>query len=61
MTRTLAISHMKVNGGTFYGTRTEAKATTEQCFVCHAAGKTADIHDGAQQVVAVTAAGNTGR
>jgi OmcA/MtrC family decaheme c-type cytochrome len=39
----LATSHMKLNGGTFYGTRLEAKATTEQCFICHASGKLADI------------------
>ena len=39
----LAISHMMVNGGTFYGTRTAANAATEQCFVCHASGKLADI------------------
>ena len=39
----LAVSHMKVNGGTFYGTRLDAKAATEQCFVCHGSGKTADI------------------
>jgi len=39
----LAVSHMKANGGTFYGARTQAKATTEQCFICHASGKTADI------------------
>ena len=39
----LAISHMMVNGGTFYGTRTAAIAATEQCFVCHASGKLADI------------------
>jgi OmcA/MtrC family decaheme c-type cytochrome len=39
----LAISHMKLNGGTFYGTRAAAKMTTEQCFVCHATGKLADI------------------
>ena len=39
----LAISHMTANGGTFYGTRATAKATFEQCFICHASGKLADI------------------
>jgi OmcA/MtrC family decaheme c-type cytochrome len=39
----LAISHMEVNGGTFYKDRTTALASTEQCFVCHAVGRTADI------------------
>jgi len=39
----LAISHMQLNGGTFYGTRADALVTTEQCFVCHASGKLADI------------------
>ena len=39
----LAVNHMKVNGGTFYGTRAAAKTTFEQCFICHASGKTADI------------------
>jgi OmcA/MtrC family decaheme c-type cytochrome len=39
----LAISHMEVNGGTFYKARSSALAQTEQCFVCHAVGRTADI------------------
>jgi OmcA/MtrC family decaheme c-type cytochrome len=39
----LAISHMKVNGGAFYEARSAALGMTEQCFVCHASGKTADI------------------
>ncbi len=39
----LAISHMEVNGGTFYKDRTTALGRTEQCFVCHAVGRTADI------------------
>jgi OmcA/MtrC family decaheme c-type cytochrome len=39
----LAISHMTVNGGTFYETRTTALGRVEQCFVCHATGRTADI------------------
>ena len=38
----LAISHMKVNGGSFYESRTVASGKTEQCLVCHSAGKTAD-------------------
>jgi OmcA/MtrC family decaheme c-type cytochrome len=39
-TTNLAISHMQVNGGTFY----EARSTLgqEQCLVCHSSGKTAD-------------------
>lgn len=39
----LAISHMEVNGGSFYQTRTVAQSRTEQCFVCHASGKLAGI------------------
>jgi OmcA/MtrC family decaheme c-type cytochrome len=32
---TIAREHMKSNGGTVFGPRTEAKAKTEQCLVCH--------------------------
>jgi OmcA/MtrC family decaheme c-type cytochrome len=39
----LAISHMEVNGGTFYKARSVALGAVEQCFVCHAVGRTADI------------------
>jgi OmcA/MtrC family decaheme c-type cytochrome len=39
----LAISHMEVNGGSFYDARSAALGRTEQCFVCHASGKVADI------------------
>lgn len=39
----LAISHFEVNGGTFYGTRAVEQGRVEQCFVCHATGKLADI------------------
>jgi OmcA/MtrC family decaheme c-type cytochrome len=39
----LAISHMEVNGGSFYQTRATALARTEQCFVCHASGRVGDI------------------
>jgi len=46
----LARSHMTVNGGSFYDTRGNVLGATpptttrvEQCFVCHASGKTADI------------------
>jgi OmcA/MtrC family decaheme c-type cytochrome len=39
----IAISHMEVNGGSFYQTRTVALSRTEQCFVCHASGKLAGI------------------
>jgi OmcA/MtrC family decaheme c-type cytochrome len=38
----LAISHMRVNGGSFYESRAIAGARTEQCMVCHSAGRTAD-------------------
>ncbi len=45
----LAISHMKVNGGAFYETRTAtglvppySAPRTEQCMVCHSTGKIAD-------------------
>jgi OmcA/MtrC family decaheme c-type cytochrome len=38
----LAISHMRVNGGSFYESRAVAATRTEQCMVCHAAGRTAD-------------------
>jgi len=48
----LAISHMKVNGGRFYEPRTTqfapasnvaaATAATEQCMVCHSSGRQAD-------------------
>jgi len=38
----LAISHMKVNGGSFYESRSIANGKTEQCMVCHAAGRVAD-------------------
>ena len=46
----LAISHMKLNGGSFYDTRANVLGVSpptstrvEQCFICHATGKTADI------------------
>ena len=39
----LARSHMVVNGGSFYEARSTATAKTEQCFVCHASGRTAGI------------------
>jgi OmcA/MtrC family decaheme c-type cytochrome len=39
----LALNHMKSNGGSFYKDRTTALATTEQCTLCHLAGKVADI------------------
>ncbi|HQR75641.1 MAG TPA: OmcA/MtrC family decaheme c-type cytochrome [Burkholderiaceae bacterium] len=38
----LAISHMRVNGGSFYESRAIASGRTEQCMVCHSAGRTAD-------------------
>jgi OmcA/MtrC family decaheme c-type cytochrome len=39
----LAISHMEVNGGSFYQTRATALGRQEQCLVCHASGRLADI------------------
>jgi OmcA/MtrC family decaheme c-type cytochrome len=48
----VAIDHMRTNGGTFYGTRSSViNGTTgtfdvtkqEQCFLCHSAGKVADV------------------
>ena len=39
----LARSHMTVNGGSFYEARSTATAKVEQCFVCHASGRTAGI------------------
>jgi OmcA/MtrC family decaheme c-type cytochrome len=40
----LAISHMEVNGGSFYAARsTNPQATVEQCFICHASGRVAGI------------------
>ncbi len=39
----LAVSHMKLNGGTFYEPRSAWKTRTEQCFVCHASGRVAGI------------------
>jgi OmcA/MtrC family decaheme c-type cytochrome len=42
----LAISHMQVNGGSFYAARsTNPQATVEQCFICHATGRTAGIKE----------------
>jgi OmcA/MtrC family decaheme c-type cytochrome len=39
----IAISHYKVNGGSFYEARSTAILKTEQCLVCHAKGRTAGI------------------
>lgn len=44
----LAISHMRTNGGTFYGSRASVTVggqfvRQEQCFLCHSAGKIADV------------------
>ncbi|HJV23121.1 MAG TPA: hypothetical protein VJ570_10500, partial [Holophagaceae bacterium] len=43
----LAIEHMKSNGGSFYATRASVQTAgvynkQEQCFLCHSAGKIAD-------------------
>jgi OmcA/MtrC family decaheme c-type cytochrome len=39
----LAVSHMRVNGGSIYAPRSTALANTEQCLVCHGTGRVADI------------------
>jgi OmcA/MtrC family decaheme c-type cytochrome len=39
----LAQAHMKANGGSIYAPRATALASQEQCLVCHASGKIADI------------------
>jgi len=39
----LALQHMESNGGSFYRPRSTALAKTEQCTLCHTAGKVADI------------------
>jgi OmcA/MtrC family decaheme c-type cytochrome len=39
----LAVAHMRTNGGSIYATRGVALATAEQCTLCHAAGRVADI------------------
>jgi len=39
----IARSHFMVNGGSFYEARSTAILKTEQCFVCHAKGRTAGI------------------
>jgi OmcA/MtrC family decaheme c-type cytochrome len=39
----LALAHMRANGGSIYATRAAGLATTEQCLLCHASGKIADI------------------
>ncbi|HXD41448.1 MAG TPA: OmcA/MtrC family decaheme c-type cytochrome [Ramlibacter sp.] len=38
-----AVAHMRANGGSIYAPRATALATQEQCLVCHASGKIADI------------------
>ncbi|MCX7170980.1 MAG: OmcA/MtrC family decaheme c-type cytochrome, partial [Proteobacteria bacterium] len=40
---TAAMAHMRSNGGSIYAVRTTALATVEQCMICHASGKVADI------------------
>ena len=39
----LAVAHMKNNGGSFYDPRSTALAKGEQCLLCHAPGRVADI------------------
>ena len=43
MTANLLESHMTVNGGSFYEARSTATPKVEQCFICHASGRTAGI------------------
>ena len=38
-----AQAHMQANGGSIYAARATALATKEQCLLCHAAGKVADV------------------
>lgn len=50
---TIALNHMKANGGSFYVPRASVQTApaaagaklnnTEQCFICHSAGKIADV------------------
>jgi OmcA/MtrC family decaheme c-type cytochrome len=40
---TLALAHMRANGGSIYAPRAVGLATTEQCLVCHGPGRIADI------------------
>jgi len=40
---TLARQHMESNGGSIYAARSTALAKGEQCMLCHASGKVADI------------------
>jgi OmcA/MtrC family decaheme c-type cytochrome len=41
----LAVSHMQLNGGSFYAARSSAIGIQEQCFVCHAGDRVASIRD----------------
>jgi OmcA/MtrC family decaheme c-type cytochrome len=41
----LAVSHMQLNGGSFYAPRSGALGVQEQCFVCHASDRLASIRD----------------
>jgi OmcA/MtrC family decaheme c-type cytochrome len=40
-----ALSHMKQNGATFYGTRAQFAANAEQCLICHGPTSVAPIAD----------------
>ena len=42
---TIARAHMQSNGGTVFGTRAAAKASTEQCLVCHGPANNASFND----------------
>jgi len=41
----IAKAHMQSNGGTVFGPRTEAKAKTEQCLVCHGPANNAAFNE----------------
>jgi OmcA/MtrC family decaheme c-type cytochrome len=41
----LALSHMELNGGSYYISRAAAASNVEQCFVCHAFDRLASIRD----------------
>jgi len=41
----LALSHMELNGGSYYISRAAAAGNVEQCFVCHGPDRLASIHD----------------
>ena len=50
---TIARAHMQNNGGTVFGPRTEAKAKTEQCLVCHGPANNAVFNETVPTIKAV--------